>query len=203
MHLTQKRQLSAALKALHGKQWNRKMLPIYDERNLPAVYIESFNDLDTIGEVAKFPIHWMELTILKESTLDAVQEAIPILMRGAANWLEFLQINYILDVDAKNHAALRQVLPESGDEFENLPRIDRVVFNRINFSDKHLEALCCNPSLRDVDIRLGDVTKKIAKPLSKLERLEFLELDSCAAIPPDMLEWFQQQLPRVRIIRIR
>jgi|GEM_PF-4882743 len=203
MNLTQKRQLSAALKALHGKRWNRKLLPTYDERQLPSVYVASFDDLDLVREIATFPIYWLELVIPKDATLGAVRSAIPLLVKGTAPSLEFLRIHYIHDLTAADNAKLRDVLPDSGEMFAGLPNIDRVVFDRVNFSEKHLASLCRNPTLRDVDIREGNVTKKIAKPLSQLERLEFVRLDRCSAIPREMLEWFQQQLPHVRIIRIR
>jgi hypothetical protein len=203
MDLTQKRKLTAALKALHGKRWTAKMRPIYDERQLPSIYLDSFHDLDLMREIARYPIYWMELVILKETSLDDVRGAIPLLLKGAAQSLEFLRIHYIFDLTAADNVKLRSVLPDSGEVFDDFPKIDRVVFDRVNFSDKHLESLCRNPTLRDVDIREGDVTNKILKPLSKMDSLEILRLDRCAAIPREMLESFQQELPRVRRIRIR
>ncbi|MEZ5817246.1 MAG: hypothetical protein R3D44_09205 [Hyphomicrobiaceae bacterium] len=200
--LADKRKLSKALQTLHGEDWEDGLKPTYDDRGLAAIAIRCFGQIDRIREIASYPIYWLEIEVSDSNDTSSVEAAIELLVRGTSANLEFLQVDRVFDATRPEKDAGRQVLPNKGDVFRGLPAVDRVVFSRINFSDEHLVALASNPTLSHIDIRECDITTKIAGPLSKLNKLEFVLLSDCPGFPSSEQEWLRAKLPKPRVVRV-
>ncbi len=203
MKLTEKRQLSANLKLLHGSQWRDKYKPAYNDRGLAEVFVCRFDDFDAIAKIVKHPIYWLEIEVPQDTDFSDVNIAIPLLVRGTAAHLECLRIDYVLDGGVRGDDGPRHVIPESAGLFRDLPHISRVDFSRVNFCDIHMRELATNSTIANVSVRFGDITKKCVKWLRSCPRLQYLAIRDCVGFTSKDQDWLRSKLPDLRVARVR
>lgn len=200
--LQRKRALSAVIRQLHGDCFTKAHAPRYDELQYARLFISEYGNLSAIEAICQFPVSWLQLEIPKTANLAAIREGLIRLVSGLSESIRFLQIDYIYDVTAKDHDSLHCVLPNSGAVFARLPKLDQIVFNRVNVNDRHVANLCKNKLISAMDFREGDVTLDCIKFIKSLPALRYVMFEGCAAIREEHLSRVRQKLPNVEIVRI-
>jgi len=174
------------------------MKPIYDDRGAASIYISRF-DPAIVPAIAEFPaIYWVELNIDDGNDLRAVREMTAQLLPSLADHLEYLEIaNCNVDSDL-----MRAAIPDDPSCFQGLSVLDRVVFDRVDLTDRAVQAICRNTTLRDVDVRFADITRRCLRYFENCPMLAALNFSHCRHFPANVQEQLRKRLPHVSIVTI-
>jgi len=144
----------------------------------------------------------LELSLNESNEPRELAAALPILLRGWSDTLEYLLIDDVPRATIARNRPRYKALAGCAAELANLPALDTFITIRLCFDDDLLSSVCRNLRLSVIEVKSAEITKRAIESFQRCRSLESISISSCPEFPFAYRDELVSRCPHAKIIEV-